>query len=406
MRCVGICLLLLAPHAWADDWPQWRGPRRDGISRESGWLDGWPVGQKPRVAWRAEAGKGHSAVVVSRGRAFTLGWDGKQDTVFCFDADSGKLLWKQSYPCRGILQWPGPRSTPTVEEDAVYTLGQHGQLFAWDARTGIKRWGTALPERYSPDVDYGSAWSPLVEGDLLILGAGSHGLALHKKDGKPAWGDDGQHGACASPVPFSHEGKRAVAVITLNPGRDSATLVGVEADSGKVLWKSAPWPEKWGAACADPIIRDGKVFVATAEQYKRCARFTIQGGGLKQDWINPQLKCYTGGCVLLEGHLYGVNSVGILTCLDWETGKEKWGERGYGQYGTLMAADGKLIVQAHDSGELSIVEASSATFKQLRRAKVFDGPPATFTVPVLANQRIYCRSYHGEVVCLDLRKRG
>ncbi len=404
-RAAAVGLLVLAGTAVAADWPQWRGPHRNGVSSEKDWLDGWPQDKAPRVAWRAAVGRGHSAVSVRGGRAYTMGWDGKQDTVFCLDADTGAVRWKQSYPCAGIHQWPGPRATPTVDGEAVYTLSQHGLLNAFAAADGRKRWSVQLPGSYNPDVDYGFAWSPLVEGDLLILGAGSRGLALDKRTGKYAWGNDGRHGACASAVPFTLGGVRGVAVITVDPGRDSASLVGVEAATGKVLWRHGGWPEKWGAACTDLLVHDGKVFVTTAEQYHRCARFTIDGGRLKPDWSSAKMKSYTGGCVLVGGHVYGVSTPGILKCLDWETGAEKWGQRGFGNHGALTTADNKLLVQTSDGGELVVVEAAPGAYRELRRATVFAREENTFTAPVLANGRVYCRSYAGEVVCLDLRKR-
>ena len=117
------------------------------------------------------------------------------------------------------------------------------------------------------------------------------------------------------------------------------SLVGVEPRTGRELWRHGPWPEKWGAACVDLLVHDGKVFVATAEQHRQCARFSLRGGRLTQDWASRALSCYTGGCVLLGGHLYGVNQAGFLKCLDWETGKEKWAQRGFDEHGTLTAAE-------------------------------------------------------------------
>ena len=152
-------------------------------------------------------------------------------------------------------------------------------------------------------------------------------------------------------------GKRAVAVVTVNPDRHSSVVVGVEAQTGKELWRYGPWNEKWGAICAD---------------------------------------------LLIDGHVYGVHYQGALKCLDWNTGQVKWPQRDFGRHGTLVAADGKLLVQNSKSGELHIVEATPAGYKELRRAEVFkEGGAETFTVPVLSNGRIYCRSYEGQVVCLS-----
>ena len=119
---------------------------------------------------------------------------------------------------------------------------------------------------------------------------------------------------------------------------------------------------------------------------------------------NRAFACYTGGCVLTNGHLFGVTRNGILKCLDWETGKERWAQRGFGEHGALITADGKLIIQSSRSGELVIAEASGERYVELRRGQVFTGDPTTFTPPVLSNGRIYCRSYAGEVVCLAVGK--
>jgi outer membrane protein assembly factor BamB len=393
----------LTPALIAEDWPEWRGPERNGISRETNWLREWPEGRPPAVAWRAQVGKGHSAVSVAGGRAYTLGWDGRQDTVYCFDAASGKVLWKHTYPCAGILQWPGPRSTPTVRDGVVYTLSQHGLLHALDAKTGDVRWQVQLAASYNPDVDYGFAWSPLVVGDLLLLAAGSKGLALRTRDGAFAWGNDGLHGACASPVPYRFGNETGAALITTNRGRDSVSLIGVNPSDGRELWRSEPWIEKWGAACVDLLCHDGKVFITTAEQHQRCARFSVRGGKLVEDWSHNKLAGYTGGCVLIGGHIYAVNSRGILKCLDWETGDEKWVQRGFDERGTLIAADGKLLIQTGKSGALVVAAAAPEGYRELRRATVFPENPDTYTAPVLANGRIYCRSYEGEVVCLKVR---
>lgn len=397
-----VATAILAP-LHAADWPQWRGPDRNGISVETGWLDRWPAEGAPPVLWRANVGKGHSCPVITDGRLFIMGWDGQRDTVYCLDAASGNPIWKQSYSCDTIVQWPGPRSTPTVEGDTVYTLGQWGQLNAWDVASGERRWGMQLPANYNPDIDYGFAWSPLIEDDLLILAAGSQGLAIRKKDGTFAWGNDGQHGACASPVPYVFQGQRGVAVITTDPGRDSVRLVGVDPRSGEELWRSPPWPEKWGAACVDLLIADGKVFVTTAEQHLQCARFAIDGNSLTEEWSNRNLSSYTGTGVLLDGHLYAVEKRGLLKCLNWETGNLVWDERGFGEFGSLTAADGKLLIQTSDRGVVEVVAATPEGYRRLRQARVFEGEAHTFTAPVLANGRLYCRSYAGELVCFDLR---
>jgi hypothetical protein len=264
------------------------------------------------------------------------------------------------------------------------------------------RWTVTLPASYRPDEDYGFAWSPLIVDDLLLLPAGSRGLALRVRDGTFAWGNDGKPGACASPVPFEHQGRRGVALIATNPGRNTVALIGVEPRSGAVLWRYDDWPERWGAACNDLVVHDGKVFVSTAEEHQRCGLFAIAGKTLRPLWSSARLPIYTGGSVLLDGHLYAVSRSGVLKCLSWESGAERWAQRGFGKHGSLIAADGTLLVQASEGGELVAAAADPTAWRERRRAKVFAGPDATFTPPVLANGRLYCRSYAGEVVCLDV----
>ncbi len=400
-----VALLALLPLLIAADWPQWRGPDRTGVSSEKGWLAAWPDGRAPAVAWTANVGRGHSAVSVSKGWAYTMGWDGDRDTVFCLDAATGAVVWKDSYAAPGILQWPGPRSTPTVSGDAVYTLSLDGRLRSYHASHGKLRWEVKLPKGYNPDVDYGFAWSPLPSGELLILPVGKGGAAVRQSDGAFAWGNDGGQGACTSPVPYTRGGKPGVAVVVTNPGRESVSLVGLDPKSGAEQWRLPSWPERWGAACVDLLVADDSVFVTTGEQHKQCAQFAIGADGrLTQQWANRSLVCYTGGPVLLDGHLYGVAQPGLLKCVDWKTGKEKWAERGFGEYGSLTAADGKLLVLGSSGGRLAVVAAKPDGYEELRFAKVFRGKGETFTPPVLANGHVYCRSYQGEVVCLKTGK--
>ncbi len=407
MRALWLLLLLsvgfFGEAVRADDWPQWRGPHRDGISREIDGLAAWTENAEPQFAWRAEVGMGHSSVSIAGGRAYTLGWDGEQDTVYCFDALTGDLIWSQSYPCETIVQWPGPRATPTLHNGVVYTLGQHGQLRSWNADDGTPGWQVDLHEDYNPDVDYGFVWSPLIVEDLLLLNAGSHGLAIRTNDGSIAWGDDHQKSACTSPVPFEFEGQRGVMMIGINADRSAANLVGVDPQSGAELWRYDGWPEQWGAMGVDPIVHEGHVFITSAEQHRRGGRFRIVGSSLEEDWSTERVAAYTSGVVLVEGYLYLVDSGGILKCIDWETGDVVWNERGFDDRGTLIAVGDKLVIQTGAAGDLVLAAASSDGYRELQRLRVFEGDGHTFTPPVLANGRVYCRSYNGEVVCLVTR---
>ena len=392
---IAITAALCAGLACADDWPQWRGPRHDGISREKDWLSAWPQASAPEVAWTASVGKGHSAVSVARGMAYTMGWNGKTDTVSCFDAATGRLVWSKSYPCGTRVSNPGPRATAAVDGDAVYTLSQWGHLHAYHAVTGAPRWAVQLPESCIPEKEYGHVWSPLIVGDLLILSAGRAGLAFDKRTGAHVWGDPAGRGTCASAVPYEANGRRGV-IVSAAEG-DAIDFIGVNPQTGAELWRYKGWPEKWGDYCVDPVVCGDRFFVTTAETHHKCAAVAFTPGSATKVWENDALAANTGQCVHLDGHIYGVSRRGRLVCLSVRDGRALWEQPGFGAFGSLIAADGKLIVMTF-TGDLVVVEATPRGYHELRR--VNNLLKNTYTAPVLANGRIYCRDYAGQLVCL------
>jgi hypothetical protein len=198
-----------AVNAPATDWPHWRGLQRNGISTESGWLDVWSRGE-PKIAWKANVGLGYSSVVVAQGRVFTLGHDDEKDTVWAFDAVTGKELWKHSYPAElGDKYFDGGTTgTPTVAGDRVFTLSRWGDVFCFEAATGKIVWSKNVQsETGAPIPDWGFAGAPLVHENLLVLNVGDAGLALDKNTGKIIWQSAKKAAGYSSPLPVQREGK-------------------------------------------------------------------------------------------------------------------------------------------------------------------------------------------------------
>ncbi|MEO8428987.1 MAG: PQQ-binding-like beta-propeller repeat protein [Verrucomicrobiota bacterium] len=399
---IGLAILLvhtLTSRVVAEDWFRWRGPNLDGISTEKSWSTAWAK-EGPKQLWRASVGTGFSSVSVSKGRVFTLGNQNETDTVYCIDANTGASGWTNSYPCPLDPQYyeGGPHSTPAVDGDFVYTLSKRGHLFCFEAANGKIVWQTNLLEQLGViKPRWGFAGSPLVEGNLLLLNVGNAGTAVDKKTGKLVWTSGKEPAGYSTPMPMTVGGQRCVLIFA------AKALVAVRISDGHELWRHE-WLTRWDINNADPIVAGDKVFVSSFDQGGALLQV---GAGIPQVvWQNKQMKNHFNSCVLVGGHLYGIDGNSdqpaeiAFRCLDFQTGEVKWSHKGFG-LGALMAADGKLIILG-DKGELVVAEASPAGFKPLAHAQVLGGK--CWTTPVLANGKIYCRNAKGDLVCLDVKK--
>lgn len=385
----GAALLTGAAAASAADWPQWRGPRRTGHSTETGWLTRWPVGG-PKRLWTAQVGEGYSAVSVVGNRAYTLGNSGGQDVVVCLHADTGKQLWRYAYPC-GPGDYGGPRATPDVDGPNVYTLSREGLALCLNALTGKVVWQNQLQRATRAEFpQWGFAGSPLVYGNKVIYNVGTHGVAVDKLTGKLLWQTGGGKAGYAAPVAYNLGRQWAVAIFT------GKGLVGVNPDNGRRLWEH-PWQTSYDVNAADPIFNGDTVFISS--NYNRGgALLRLEGARPRVVWENRNMRNHFNTSVLVGSALYG-NDENTLKCLDLATGQERWRSRGIDK-GGLIAADGKLIVLT-GRGELVLAAATPDRYSELARARVLSGE--TWTHPVLANGRIYCRNHGGELACLDVR---
>jgi outer membrane protein assembly factor BamB len=396
------CLLLLgflaSGPALADDWPCWRGPRHDGISREGGWLDEWPK-DGPKVLWKAEVGTGFSSVSVANGRLCTMGNRDNTDTVYCFDAVSGKKLWSHSYPAalEDKLFEGGPTSTPTIDNGRVYTLSRWGDLFCFDAADGKIVWSKNIQKDTKLRVPgWGYAGSPLIHDDMLVLNIGEAGAALEKQTGKVVWASADKDAGYSSPIPFQRGG----AWFAVFSSDDAYTAVNLK--TGKPAW-SVRWLTRYGLNAAEPILAGEQVFLSSGYG-KGGALLKIGDKEPTEVWRNRNMRNQFNSCVLLDGFLYGIDgdttTKTALKCVELKSGEVRWTHEGTGS-GAVTAADGKLIVLS-ESGELLVGKASPDGFRPTARAKVLDGK--CWTVPVLANGRIYCRNARGDLVCLDVSR--
>ncbi len=397
---LGLVFLALLPATPIDaqdarttGWPHWRGPHRDGISREHAWS---PEGV---VAWRAEVGLGYSTVSIEGARLFTLGHDPEQEQeiVVCLDLATGERIWEHRYPepTAGMFHGGGANSTPTVSGGVVFVAGRTGRCFAFGAESGEVRWErNYLMDLGLAPADYGFSASPVVEGADVFLALGATLLCVGAGNGELRWQAKlGETAGYATPHPFLHHGKRALAAFS------GEAFVVIDATSGEELHRF-PWTSDMGSVNATtPVVVGDDVFLSSAYGVG-AARLSI-GDATEPEvvWRTQAMRNKVSGCTLFEGHVYGFDE-SMLKCLSFEDGSERWRVRGLGM-GALTVAGERLLVLSSD-GELIVAEASPQEFRELSRTKVLEGG-VYWTAPVLLDGRIYCRNSLGSLVCLDHR---
>jgi outer membrane protein assembly factor BamB len=372
------------------DWYQWRGPNRDGISSEKGWTSSWEGGS-PKKLWVASVGIGYSAVSISKGKLYTMGNDKENDTVYCFDANTGASVWKYSY--HSVSEGgghSGPSSTPTVDDKRVYTLSREGELYCFEAETGKVIWYQDVKKLGAKAPTWWFDSSPLIFDGMAIVDVGMT-IAFDKVTGKMIWKSQDYEGGYSSPYAYKQGNSWRIAVY------NGFGLVVFEPKTGKEIGKQL-FQINNRVNVSTPIVSNGKAFVSSGYG-KGCALIDVSTNNFSIVYENKNMKNHFNSCVLFKGYLYGFDE-SELKCMDFLTGDVKWSQKGLGK-SSLMIADSKLIIQT-EKGELVIAEVSPESYKEISRAKVLDG--LCWTVPVLSNGRIYCLNHEGDLVCLDVKK--
>jgi len=400
---------LSRPDALAGAWPQWRGPRRDGISDETGLRTDWA--KTPPVLWQQPIGGGYSSVAVADGRLYTMDKQGDDERVVCLAAGTGKELWAHRYRVDYSAfrqgHGTGPRATPTVAGGRVYTVGATGVFLCLEAAPRDGRphvlWEHNLMEDFDarPPI-WGVACSPLVEGKLVCVQPGGKKgsvAAFDARTGDVAWTARSDAPGYSSPVAATVADVRQIICFT------GKGLAGLQPDDGKQLWYF-PWATEFDANIATPVIAGNYVFISSGYN-AGCALLELYAddGGVRAEPVyvkrHKLMRNHHATCVLYRGYLYGFDD-NILKCVDIRTGEEKWASRRPGK-GSLLAADGFLIVLT-EAGSLALVEASPAGYREKGQLRdVLEGSDC-WALPALADKRLYLRDQQ-HILCLDLKKK-
>lgn len=418
-----IALLLLGSTAFAEspnafDWPQWQGPDRDAVSKETGLLAQWPPSGPP-LAWKIDRlGDGYSTPSVAAGRIFGMSSRGGDEAVWALSESDGKMLWitRLGPAAEGgrAEGREGPGCTPTVDGDRLYVLGLGGDLACLQVQDGKILWQRSLTRDCGGRVPM---WryneSPLVDGDKVICTPGGEDatiVAFNKLTGETIWKclvPGGPGAAYASAIAIDFDEQRQCVQFT------AKGVVGVALTDGKFLWQYEQPTNKHGINCSTPLYHDGLVFASSAYGTGGgAARLSRDaGGGIKADevWFSKKMQNHHGGVVLCDGRLYGANGGnegGFLACLDFQTGDVLWNDRERGNEGTpkgsIALADGRLYYRTED-GVVLLIEPNPkqcverGRFQQPERSK----KPA-WAHPVIANGKLFLRD-QDVLLCYDVK---
>ena len=399
----------------ATEWPQWRGPNRDGVSDEVGLLKEWSS-NGPTMLWKIPLGEGFSGISVSQGRVYTMFSKGNDEFIVCLDATDGQEIWrfrsdKNYHEGQG---GNGPRATPTIDGDLLFTISAHGKLYALNATSGQEIWSHDLQQKFGSKMPrWGFSTSPLVEGELLLVEVGGKGkksiVAFNKNSGDVIWSSHKDKLGYSSPIAITVKGVRQIICFT------GTKLVSVSPTDGTIYWQY-PWKTGYDVNAATPVfIPPDKVFISSGydkgaavlqmrvflspDDDRAATEQISENRGIvriKEIWKNRKMKNQFASSVLHENYLYGFDN-SILKCIEADTGEEQWKTRGFGK-GTVILADGHLIILS-DRGKLGLAEATSAGYIEKATAKVLSG--LCWTAPTLANGKLYLRNEE-EMICLDM----
>jgi outer membrane protein assembly factor BamB len=401
---LGIWLLsassaVLAQSANSANWPQWRGPNRDGISKETGLLKQWPA-EGPPLVWKAAgAGRGFSSFSLANSKLITMGLRGDREFIIAFDVATGKEAWATAHGSafrndRG----DGPRGTPTVDGDRLYALGGNGDLSALDVRTGKVVWSkNILKEFGGRQITWGISESPLVLGNKLLVNPGGPGasiVALNKTDGSLIWKSQSDQAGYSSAIPVEVNGGTQVVFFT------HQRAVGLDLKDGKLLWEYARAANNVANA-ATPIARGNRVFISSDYGTGGGVVEIKPDGSAQEVWFTKDMRNHHSSSVLIGDYLYGFSSA-ILTAIKFDTGEIAWRDRSVGK-GSLVYADGRLYCFS-ERGVIGLVEATPSGYVERGRFRIEPGELETWTHPVVAGGRLYLRD-QDTIYAYDVRQK-
>ncbi len=380
-------VLVILGYCAVEEWPQWRGPHRDGQANGFKAPTAWPRELEKR--WQLEVGRGHSSPLVADGKIYVFSRRGEDEVLACLNPVDGKELWHQGYPApyqvnpAAAAHGKGPRSTPVLVGGRVFTLGVSGILTGWDAKTGKRQWQREFSKQFEKTSPlYGAAMSPAVEGDKCIVHVGGHDkgalVALDVKTGETLWSCNDDGPGYASPIIATLDSVRQVVT------QSQKACIGVDLEDGKLLWK-IPFQTEYDQNSVTPIAHEGSVIFSGINKGVDRYRVELQDDEWQTDkiWENKEVSLYMSSAVTDGELLFGFShrQKGQLFAVDLTTGKTLWTSEGRLGDNAALVETGPLLWALTTTGDLIVFRASDKQFEPLARYKVAE--TATWAHPVI-----------------------
>ena len=413
-----------AEAATGDDWPQWRGPGRDGVWKEQGLVDKLAGPDLP-IKWRAPIAGGYSGPTVAGGRVYVtdlVGEGPRQERVHCFDAETVKPVWTHAYEVNygGLGYQAGPRASVSIHDGRAYALGAVGHFHCFDAARGTMLWTKDLNQLYQINMPtWGTAASPLIDGDLAIVQCGGTNgacvVALDRKTGQERWKAANDRASYSAPILINQAGKRVLVVYT------GDRVLGMNPQSGALYWEH-PFPARQVViGIATPVVEKDRLFITNFYEGALMLRLHQDKPGVEKLWerrgpnerTTDAIQSIIATPIMVDGYVYGVDSYGELRCLDAKTGDRVWEDQTAvprARWSTIhLTPNADRVWMFNERGQLLITKLSPKGFQEISRAQLIK--PTTrqlpqrggvcWAHPAYAYRHVFARNDE-ELVCASL----
>ena len=380
------------------EWPRFRGPDMNGVQRGTTFPNRWPA--ELEQVWKIPIGPGWSSFVVAGDLLFTQEQLGEEEAITCYKADSGKEVWRHKVQTRFFdpIGGAGPRATPTLAGNSLFSLGANGHLIKLDAKTGDAAWTVDIRETSDREPPaWGFSSSPLVTGNVVIVHAGGEGelgtLAYDISSGDLKWSVPAGDHSYSSPQLWNFGGKTWVLMLT-NSGLDV-----IDPAEGKIAW-TYEWKSSGYRALQPTVVNNDIIMLPTQLEGVRCIQVSYENGQFTAEelWTSKRLRPDFNDFVVYDGHIYGFDD-SVFTSIDLETGERNWKKGRYGKGQVLLLGDSGQLLVTSEKGDLVFLDATPDEFSEIAKLPLLDGK--TWNHPVVVGNRLYVRNAR-EAACFEL----